>query len=599
MLQTSKKSPLTSLDQLPAILARCEGMPEVLDALRAGHAGAVDGTWGSAAALVAATVGLAAPQTLLIVIPHPADLDAWAEDLATFSRVRPEVFPALERQGEESAADEGAARRLKLLKLLQGSPPPRFVLTTLQAVMQPTPSKALVDRSTRKLQPAQQLDPEHLVGWLVAGGMVRREVVELPGEFGRRGGILDVFPPDAEHPVRLEFFGDELESLRSFDPATQRSLQQLQEVEITLLPRDRHEPGDIAESANLVSHLPPRSWVALVEPADLHEQGKHFLERTADLRGLYSVEAAFKHLLEQPNLTIAALPSSTVETTCSLRAESVERFSGDVQRIREELDAVAATERVLVACQNEGEQKRLGEVLGQGRLASSGRLILAVGHVRAGFRLVDQGLLVLSDHELFRREPVQARRIATRRYESRAIDSFLDLSEGDLVVHVGHGIARFRGLIMLENKGQAEEHLTLEFAEGTRVHVPASKIDLVQKYVGGPKTEPELSKLGGQAWQKRKARVEEAVRDLAAEMIDLQALRAAQPGIAYPPDTEWQLEFEASFPHQETPDQLTTLQEIKGDMERPRPMDRLICGDVGYGKTELAVRAAFKAIDHG
>jgi transcription-repair coupling factor (superfamily II helicase) len=186
-----------------------------------------------------------------------------------------------------------------------------------------------------------------------------------------------------------------------------------------------------------------------------------------------------------------------------------------------------------------------------------------------------------------------------RRLESRAIDSFLDLAEGDLVVHVSHGIARYRGMDVLEKNGRTEEHLILEFREGTRVYVPATKIDLVQKYVGGGNTEPELSKIGGTSWQKRKEKVESAVLDLASEMIDLQALRETKPGIACPPDTEWQAEFEAAFPYEETPDQLTTLVEIKNDMEKPRPMDRLICGDVGYGKTELAIRAAFKTIDNG
>jgi transcription-repair coupling factor (superfamily II helicase) len=232
---------------------------------------------------------------------------------------------------------------------------------------------------------------------------------------------------------------------------------------------------------------------------------------------------------------------------------------------------------------------------------------------------------VLGSHELFHREdpaaaaPGPAARVGGRKVEARAIDSFLELAEGDLVVHVSHGIARFRGMVMLEKAsveastrhGPAEsrradastlaqeEHLLLEFRDGVHVYVPASKIDLVQKYVGGSKTEPELSKFGGTGWLRKKERVEAAVHDLAAEMLQLQALRAAQPGFAYPPDTDWQAEFEASFPYQETPDQLSSLREIKGDMLRSRPMDRLICGDVGYGKTELAVRAAFKAIDNG
>jgi transcription-repair coupling factor (superfamily II helicase) len=239
---------------------------------------------------------------------------------------------------------------------------------------------------------------------------------------------------------------------------------------------------------------------------------------------------------------------------------------------------------------------------------------------------VEAGVIVLGSHELFHRDdpavaaPATAPRFGGRKIESRAIDSFLDLAAGDLVVHVSHGIARFRGMVMLDKTSvevsarrdsvreprrvdastlAKEEHLLLEFRDAVQVYVPASKIDLVQKYVGGSKTEPELSKFGGTGWAKKKERVEAAVHDLAAEMLQLQAVRAAQPGFAFPPDTDWQNEFEASFPYQETPDQLTSLRELKGDMQRARPMDRLICGDVGYGKTELAVRAAFKTVDNG
>ncbi|HEY1377515.1 MAG TPA: transcription-repair coupling factor [Gemmataceae bacterium] len=356
----------------------------------------------------------------------------------------------------------------------------------------------------------------------------------------------------------------------------------------------------------------------LIEPDDLREQGRHFLDRTGDPVGLFSVPATLQHLLKFPSVTVSALPAPSVEATWHLRVESVERFSGNVARIRDELDQVAAAERVLIACHNDAEVKRLTEVLSAGRLAQSDRLRLVKGHVHAGYRLVEAGVIVLGSHELFHREdpavaaPATAPRFGGRKVESRAIDSFLELAAGDLVVHVSHGIARFRGTVMLDKEDQAhpqrrvgdgaparEEHLLLEFRDGVQVYVPASKIDLVQKYVGGSKTEPELSKFGGTGWLRKKERVEAAVHDLAAEMLQLQAIRAAQPGFAYPPDTDWQHEFEASFPYQETPDQLTTLKELKADMQKARPMDRLICGDVGYGKTELAVRAAFKAVDNG
>jgi transcription-repair coupling factor (superfamily II helicase) len=589
------------------LVQAAEGFHPLVAALKNGHGASVDGAWGSSGALAAAAIGLHAPHTLLCVIAHPRDLDGWAEDLASFAGVRPVVFPAWDNlPTADTLIDEVAGQRLRVLKQLESSEPPRYLVATIQALIQPVPDRAQWAQHRRILQVADQIDPDVLAGWLVEQGFRRTEVVELPGEFSRRGGIFDLFSPDAEAPYRLELFGDEIESIRQFSLLTQRSLGNLQSVEITGARVERPSsnaegdgsPSHLMYRGHLGDYLPADAWTLIVEPDDLQEQGKHYLERVADPRGLFSVQGVLQHLLRFPNVCVSALPLPTVEAVCHLRIESVERFSGDVTKLRDELDTTAAGDRVLIACHNEAECKRLHEVLAAGQLAQSDRLRLVTGLVRAGFRMVEAGVVVLSDHELFHRE--EARLILPRRrLESRAIDSFLELTEGDLVVHVSHGIARYCGMQVLEKNGHTEEHLILEFREGTRVYVPASKIDLVQKYVGGARTEPELSKLGGTSWQNRKAKVEAAVLDLASEMVDLQALRESKPGIALPPDTEWQAEFEAAFPYQETPDQLTTLAEIKQDMQRSRPMDRLVCGDVGYGKTELAIRAAFKTIDNG
>jgi len=230
------------------------------------------------------------------------------------------------------------------------------------------------------------------------------------------------------------------------------------------------------------------------------------------------------------------------------------------------------------------------------QIAQQGRLHFAIGQLSSGFRLVCEGVVLLGSNELFQR--TELRRPARRR-PTRAIESFLELREGDLVVHVAHGIARYRGMSLLEKDRQVEEHLVLEFQGGTKLYVPSSKIGLVQKYVGPSKSRPMLATLGGRLWQRRKDSVREAVTDLASEMLELQAARDSRPGVAFPADTEWQQEFDASFPYRETEDQLAAMEDIKRDVERPRPMDRLLCGDVGYGKTELVMRAAFKVIEAG
>ncbi len=647
-----KLSAVDNLKDLTRIMQRAEGFHPLTAALKNGHGGSIDGAWGSSASLAVAALGLQAPRALLIVIAHPRDVDGWADDIETFTGLRPSVFPAWDAPPPcpppsgggglgWGSLDEVSGQRLRILKQLETDHPPRFLIATIQALIQPVPDRAQLAQRRRIIRAGESFDLEDLCAWLVDHAFQRTEVVSLPGQFSRRGGILDVFSPDADSPYRLEFFGDEVESIRQFSPQTQRSLGDLETVEITGIGGQAQglqlvSKAQLSDKGHLCDFLPPDAWTVMAEPDDLQEQGKHYLERTVDGRGLFSVSGVFQQLLRFPNVRISALPGTSVETTCHLRVESVERFSGDVTKLRGELESIAGSDRLVIACHNEAESKRLGEVLvGRGskiedresKIEDRGSkmaekradvrssilnplssilhsrssildLKLFVGRLRAGFRLVDAGMVVLSDHELFHREEVR-QVLPRRRLESRAIDSFLELAENDLVVHVSHGIARYLGMQVLEKNGHAEEHLTLEFRDGVRVYVPATKIDLVQKYVGGSRTEPELSKFGGTGWQHRKERVEAAVIDLASDMIELQALRAAQAGIAYPLDTEWQAEFEATFPYQETPDQLTTMEEIKQDMQRPRPMDRLICGDVGYGKTELAVRAAFKVIDNG
>jgi transcription-repair coupling factor (superfamily II helicase) len=613
-----------TLADLPRLLRDAEGFADVAQALRAGRAGTIDGAWGSSAALSAAALAVEAPATVLVVLAHPGDVDPWANDLHSFTGLRPAIFPAFESwPPEPSAFDETPGRRLRTLQKLAtpvadapGSP--KILLATMAALMQPVPARGDLAQRSRSLRVGDTVDLDELGEWLVANGYKRLDAVELPGEFSRRGGILDIFSLDAEDPVRSEFFGDEIESIRPFSAGSQRSLGELKAIQVL---------GGAAKSqltgrGHLTEYLPPNSWMVLVEPIDLHEQGKFFLEAVASVEGLFTIEGTFQQLVARPNVTVTSLPRPGVETAAHLRVESVERFSGNVNRVRDELDLVARADRVLIACHNEAEVHRLTDVLAAGQLAQSDRLKLVTGSVRAGFRLVEAGVVVLGSHELFHRELTPAGQKVTglprRRIESRALDSFLELNDGDLVVHVVHGIARFRGMHMLDRTRSAErgtrsdlfggeptasqareENLLLEFRDGVMLYVPVSKIDLVQKYVGGAKANPELSKLGGTAWGKRVDRVEEAVRDLAADMIQVQAMRAAQSGTPFPPDSDWQKEFEASFPYQETPDQLSAAAEIKADLERPRPMDRLLCGDVGYGKTEVAIRAAFKAVDNG
>lgn len=597
--------------ELVGCLEREADFAEVVDSLKGGHAATLDGVWGSSCALVAATLAKHASATLLVVSPQIEQVDELIDDLALFTRVKPLRFPATE-SFDRAERDDVYGERLRVLKMLQSPEAPKLVVASLPSLLQPVPSRQLLDRQTRTLRVGEAIAIGDLAKWLVENGFFNTPAVELPGEFSIRGGILDIFASDWDDPVRIEFFGDEIESIRRFEIASQRSLESLASVDVTIL-------GSAAEAdAHLADHLQANSWCLLIEPMELEQHGQLYLNRVeetaqvpvAELEAssagppstartritFHAVSDVLRRIFHFPSVTAAAVAAGSLETTCQLTIESVERFSGDINRVRDELDEAAVGQQVFVICQTEAEVRRLGDIFGETKAAKEKRLFFPLGSLQSGFRLVADRIVLLSSGELFRRTDL---RRPMRRRLSKVIDTFLDLREGDLVVHVGHGIARYRGLKLLEKNGQVEEHLELEFDGRTKLFVPTTKIGLVQKYIGGTKSRPSLAKLGGRLWERQKERVEEAVTDLAADMLELQASRASRPGITFPEDTEWQREFDASFPYNETQDQLVTIEAIKRDMHMPRPMDRLLCGDVGFGKTELAMRSAFKAVDAG
>jgi transcription-repair coupling factor (superfamily II helicase) len=585
------------LQELVGRLERQSGFAEVIASLQAGHAATLGGVWGSSCALVAASLARHAPGPLVVVWPHMDDLDDFCDDLALFSDVTPERFPAWEREQRDTVVfDEIYGERLRLLKLLSSDDPPKLVVTSIQSLLQGVPGREKLARQTRAIRRGETLDINELLAWLVKNNFHNTSAVELPGEFSPRGGILDIFAPDWYDPVRIEFFGDEVESIRRFEVATQRSLASLESIDVTVLARgeDDHE--------HFANYLPTDSWFYLVEPADVEEEGRRYLERLERPQDCHGVASTLRQITQFPSVTAAGIASGSLETTCHLGIESVERFSGDIAKVRDELDTLMSAgdvggQDVFVVCQTEAESQRLREIFAPTRLAAAGRLHYPIGRLKTGFRLVSERVALVSGSELFHRADLNR---PSRRRLGRIIDSFLELREGDYVVHLSHGIGRYRGLELLEKNHQAEEHLVIEFHGDTKIYVPAAKIELVQKYVGGTrKTRPTLAHIGGRAWVRQKEAARQAVTDLAADMLELQAARAMRPGIAFSGETAWQREFDASFPYVETPDQLTSMAAIKADMEQPRPMDRLLCGDVGFGKTELAMRAAFKVVDSG
>ncbi len=615
MASQATLSEVRRLSDLPARIAALPDVAAVVSALARGESGTIDGTWGSSCALLAATLAGEAPASLLVVLSRIHDVDEYAADLGAYLPEPPLVMPAWEGlPGERSLSEPVFGARLRGLEALEGDAPPRVIVTSLPALLQPAPSSRERERSARHIRLNDELQIDELLEWLVARSFERVSAIERPGDFSVHGGIVDVFSPGADAPVRIEFFGNDVESLRSFDVETQRRIETLSQVRIAAAAPGGADASTDQAGEMWLESLPPGSWVALVEPEELVAEGRHYLDRLDHPRGLYSVEAVLSRCTQRPSVTMAAIAAASLETTCHLQVESIERLTGPKTDVFAELASIVGRdETVLLACHNQGELERLSELLAasspqllipssphsvvtEGGLAS--RVRLCIGMVARGFRLVPERLVVVSDHELFGRTEVR-RETRRKRNESRAIDSFLDLAPGDLVVHLAHGIGRFRGMELLEKDGQKEEHLALEFRDDVRVYVPVSLIHLVQKYIGASKTAPTLSKLGGALWGRQKSKAAAAVTDMASDMLRMQAERRSKPGLACPPDSHLQQEFEASFPYVETKDQLEAIEETKEDLERSRPMDRLICGDVGFGKTEVAMRAAFKSVDAG
>ncbi|MHB0957210.1 MAG: transcription-repair coupling factor [Pirellulaceae bacterium] len=592
------------LSDLARRLETHTGFGDAVAELHAGRPATFDGVVGASCALLAASLLRPAPGPLMVVCRSEDAAELLGDDLQMFAEGTPRRFPAWESElRERSVHDEIFGERLRTLKQLPGwhdspalraatqlRPLDRVLVASMPSLMQRVPDRQILQTSTRRLSTGDFVNDQALREWLVQNHYHATSAVQLPGEFAARGGILDLFAPDWDHPVRMEFFGDQIESIRRFDLASQRSVAALDEIEITVL------APEAGREASLPDHLPPETWCLLVEPEQTLAEAERYYARLEAPREYVPPSHVSRALCQFPLATAAAIAQAAPGSACQLQIESVQRFSGDIAKVREELEHSGAEHDVYLISKTDAERQRLGEIFASTTLAQAGRLHLIVGTLSAGFRLVRERMILISGAELFQRGEL---RRPPRRPMGKAIDSFLELREGDLVVHLAHGIGRYRGLRKLEKQGRAEEHLQIEFHGGTQIYVPALRIGLIQKYVGGTKSRPALARIGGTTWVRQKAAAEAAVVDMAAEMLEIQAARQARPGIAFAEDSQWQQEFDTSFPYAETADQLASIEAIKRDMREPRPMDRLLCGDVGFGKTEVAMRAAFKAVDSG
>ena len=519
---------------------------------------------------------------VLLVTAHLDDADESVAMLRDYG-VDVEPFPALESE----SSNELIATRYALLARLESDALPDVIVASIPALMQMTPAPSEVCNVVRRLHAGDSCSMNGLQQWLVDGGYERRDTIEVPLQFAIRGGIIDIATAAGEF-VRLDFFGDMIESINEVDPVSLGSDCVIEEVVIAA-----STLGEV--DATLIDHL-PKSWCAVLDDiGEISSQAKSYVDRAMDTQKIAHIDDVQTSLAHRLSAVIGfvAPPGDGVDITLPIKPLPL--FSTVPAEALEELSHLASERDVILTCRTKGEADRMRELSQTGQqLGDAASLHIQERFVHRGF-LLGNSLAVVPSHEVFHRYEVR-REVRTPRKTMRQVIS--EFTIDDIVVHRDHGIAQYLGLRQLKDHDDVE-YLTLQFSGRRILHVPATHAHLVQRYIGAFRGRPQLSSLGGSRWSGQKSKAKGAVADLASEMLRVQAVRESAPGIAFAPDTQWMHEFESSFPWDETDDQIEAIAAVKKDMESPRPMDRLICGDVGFGKTEIAIRAAFKAVESG
>jgi transcription-repair coupling factor (superfamily II helicase) len=550
----------------------------------------VAGLTGSSRALVVAELLRSQSRPILVVVASLADAHRVTQDLRFFGAAAfefPEREPRLWTGGHHREAD--AERAMIVRRLAAGEAV--AIVATPAALDTPLPAPAEFREGTLRVGVGDSLDRELLLEAFAKAGYERVDTVVEVGQWSARGGIVDVFSPIHASPARLEFFGDDVESIRLFDPTTQRSTGALDDLVVLPLVAVSDTPDN---ATRLLQYLPAEAAVVVDAPRLLDETS----EEAPGRRPLGDVIAG------RPRLELELVTGEPAGG--ALETLSVEPFSGKFDRLVAEVTrwrAEGFTVRLAAADAHQAEHLR--QILHDhgidtpvtASLEAPERLAIVVGDVSSGFVVPPLGLVLLAESEIF-----GARRRTLRRpkyQRGAALTAFTDLAVGDLVVHEDHGIGRYLSLRTMRVGDRDADFLILEYAESNQLYVPVDRLDLVSKYLGADAGAARLDRLGGASWQRVKESVRAALREMAEELLKLYARRAVAEGHAFATDTPWQREFEAAFRFEETPDQLRAIEDVKRDMQSARPMDRLVAGDVGYGKTEVALRAAFKAVADG
>lgn len=499
------------------------------------------------------------------------------------------------------------------------------VITTIDAFLDGMPSLEEIAKQKIHVSGIGSINLTQLQERLVSIGYEREVEIEGPGQFAVRGGILDIFPLTEEMPVRIELWGDEVDSIRTFDVESQRSVENLDEVDI--YPAAEFL-GEGKEGVSFLDYFPRgKSLLFLDEPLRLIERADEVEEefqnsrRNREEAGIQDTDDELKvfpvkDIIEKMN-RYCGVGTTTLESKCgsfhvretySLQTKGVNPYNNSFEMLTRDLKRLKRSGyRVILLSGSRTRAKRLAEDLrdydlssfyseDMHRIVQPGEIMVAYGHVSEGYEYPMLKFMVISETDIFGKQKRKKRR---KVYEGQKIQNFSELKVGDYVVHENHGLGVYRGIEKIEVDKITKDYMKISYAEGGALYILATQLDLIQKYAGADAKKPKLNKLGGTQWTKTRNQVRQAVKAVAKDLVELYAARQEAQGFVYEQDTVWQKEFEEMFPFEETEDQLEAIADTKRDMESKKIMDRLICGDVGYGKTEIAIRAAFKAVQEG
>lgn len=531
----------------------------------------------------------------VVVVPTDDDVETHVHDMSILVASH-RVVGIRGAQKHSALASGGAVHHEQveaLRRIRNDSTDPYIVVVSVAALALAMPSAGMLNQSELRLERSTDRNYDELITNLALAGFERTDFVSKPGEIAVRGGILDVFPSGWDNPLRVEFFGNTIESIREFEPLSQRSIRE--HASVSFLAHVFHD-DDPTLSSTIIDHLPTESVMVLDEPeaieAELHtrELSSSVLEHASYILRINPLGAVTQEVSTQVQPPSNGSLEHLLQTASKYQRKSFSVVVGgegqqNTKRLRELCEAFA--DQVELDAEDEGIA--LHRVV-------NGLTWMSVS-LSSGFIWDNLSLAVLTEHQVFGRQRAQRR--TSRQDSGMSIRDIQQLHRGDLVVHADKGIGRFEGLETIVINGSQVECVKLGFDGGDHLFVHLNYVHKLSKYASEEGSAPKLSKLGSAEWERKKARAKKRIKDIARDLIKLYAQRKSQPGYAYPADTVWQKEFEASFQYEDTVDQARATAEVKHDMELPTPMDRLVCGDVGFGKTEIAVRAAFKAAQSG